>query len=426
MRLVSILTAVLVLSGLYALVFERDAVKAISQGAPLTILFSEIGNHDGKLNYDTDTKTGSVIADDVVLDKMIKVVAIKSIATEIGSAVILRGQTEAAREVEVRAETSGQVVSEPLRKGRFVRTGQTLCQLDVGTRESRLLDVVSQLAEAEARVPETQARLNEAESRLGEARINFHAAEKLAKDGYATETRLAATKAAVRSAEASVASALAGFKATHSGIQTAEAAVAAARKEIDRLTLRAPFAGLLESDTAEIGSLLQPGALCATIIQLDPIKLVGFVAEVDMPRVKVGARAKAELLAGKSVNGTVTFLSRSADELTRTFRVEIDVPNADLSISDGQTAEISITAEGKTAHLVPQSALTLSDTGDLGVRLISENSTAKFSPVYLMRDTSEGVWLSGLPQEVEIIIVGQEYVVDGVPVLPTFREAFKE
>ncbi len=425
MKVVSFLTAVFVLSGLYALIFEREAVKEISQGAPLTILFTDNSTEDKasiveKPNGETLPQQNTETA-----TPEIKVIVMKSTAQEIDSAVILRGQTEAAREVEVRAETSGQIISDPLRKGNFVQEDQTLCQLDPGTRQNKLSDAIARLAEAEARGPETQARLSEAKSYLDEAQINFNAAEKLAKEGYASETRVAATAAAVRSAEARVASALAGFKATRSGIQSAEAAVAAAKNEIDRLTLKAPFDGLLESDTAEIGSLLQPGALCGTIIQLDPIKVVGFVAEVDMPRVKVGAHARAELLAGKTVYGVVTFLSRSADKLTRTFRVDIDVPNSDLKISDGQTANIIIAAEGTTAHLVPPSALTLNDSGDLGVRLVSDGAKVKFAPVKLMHDTAEGAWLVGLPEEADIIVVGQEYVVEGVSVVPTFREVMQ-
>ena len=425
MKFVSFLTAAFVLLGLYALVFERAALKAIAQGAPLTVLFTD-NSAEPIVSTAKENDAETVAHRNVkTSDPAIKVVVMKSKAQEIDSAIILRGQTEAAREVEVRAETSGKVISAPLRKGNFVKENQLLCQLDPGARENKLSDTLAQLAEAESRVPETQARLNEAESYLEEAQINFNAAERLAKEGYASEARVAATEAAVRSAEAGVATAMAGFKATRSRIQTAEAAVAAARKEIDRLTLKAPFNGLLESDTAEIGSLLQPGNLCATVIQLNPIKVVGFVAEVDMPRVKVGAPARAELLAGKIVNGKVTFLSRSADKLTRTFRVDIDVSNPDLEISDGQTADITIAAEGKTAHLVPQSALTLNDNGDLGVRLVADDLRAKFVAVKLMRDTAAGAWLVGLPEEADIIIVGQEYVVDGVPVQPSFREVLQ-
>ena len=200
-------------------------------------------------------------------------------------------------------------------------------------------------------------------------------------------------------------------------------AVAGADKEIERLAVHAPFRGLLETDTAELGSLLQPGGLCATIIQLDPIKLVGFVPETEVEIVKVGALAGSRLATGRQVVGKVTFLSRSADPNTRTFRVEVQVPNADLSIRDGQTTEILIQAAGQSAHLIPQSALTLDDDGELGVRIIDADSRAEFVPVTVLRDTVDGMFVSGLPERADIIVVGQEFVIDGVPVTPTFRES---
>jgi multidrug efflux system membrane fusion protein len=347
--------------------------------------------------------------------QLIKVVAIRSTAREIDSAVVLRGQTEAARSVVLRSETSGQVVNEPLRRGYVVSAGETLCELDPGTREANLADTIARLKEAEARVPETKARLEE-------AKINYNAADKLAQGGFASETRVASTQAAVRSAEATVESAKAGFDATSSRIQSAEAAVAAAQKEIERLTIKATFGGLLESDTAEIGSLLQPGSACATVIQLDPIKIVGFVPETERDRVTVGARAGARLLDGTEVTGNVTFLSRSADKLTRTFRVELEIPNPDMAIADGQTADILIASDGKLAHLIPQSSLTLNDAGALGVRTILAENATKFVEITLLRDTPNGVWVFGLDPDVNIIVVGQEYVVDGIIVEPTYQE----
>jgi len=303
-----------------------------------------------------------------------------------------------------------------------VAAGEILCELDPGTREAILADAIARLKEAEARVPETQARQDEAKARLEEAKINFNAADKLAQGGFASETRVASTQAAVRSAEAAVESAKAGFDATSSRIQSAEAAVAAAQKEIDRLTIKATFGGLLESDTAEIGSLLQPGSACATVIQLDPIKIVGFVPETERDRVTVGARAGARLLDGTEVSGNVTFLSRSADKLTRTFRVELEIPNPDMTIADGQTADILIASDGKAAHLIPQSSLTLNDSGALGVRTILADNATKFVEISLLRDTPNGVWVAGLDPEVSIIVVGQEYVIDGIVVDPTYRE----
>ncbi|MFB1024644.1 MAG: efflux RND transporter periplasmic adaptor subunit, partial [Octadecabacter sp.] len=211
------------------------------------------------------------------------------------------------------------------------------------------------------------------------------------------------------------------------GIEGAQATVAADEREIERLNITEPFAGLLESDTSELGSLMQPGAPCATIIQLDPIKLVGFVPEASVSQIKVGAMAGARLTTGQEVVGQVTFLSRSADEQTRTFRVEVRVPNADQLIGDGQTAEIVVASDGRMAHLLPASSLTLDNDGAIGIRAIvtqdgSDIDIARFMPVGIMRDTIDGIWVTGLPDTVDVIVVGQEYVTDGVPVVATMQQ----
>ncbi len=409
MRLFPILAALVVAVLVYAFVFERDRLTGM-MGA------------DADQQAEPADQTGPDTAQPDDHGGPIGVIAIKSTARTIDSAVILRGQTEAYRQVDLRAETSGKVISEPLRKGAFVDDGQALCELDPGTRASALAEAKSRLKAARASVPESKARLEEARSRLEEARINDNAAIRLSEEGFASQTRAAATKAALRSAEAAVESARTGLETARSSVDSAQAAVDAAEKEIERLTITAPFAGLLESDTAELGSLLQPGVLCATVIQLDPMQLVGFVPETDVARIEPGATAGARLASGGEVQGKVTFLSRRADETTRTFRVEIRVPNPELSLRDGQTAEIVISADGTKAHLVPQSALTLDDEGTLGVRMVSDESTAPFVPVTLLRDTPNGVWLSGLPDQANVIIIGQEYVTDGVTVTPSYQE----
>lgn len=354
--------------------------------------------------------------------RRVSVVAMRSNASSVDGAVILRGRTEADRQVDVRAETSGLVISAPLGKGAFVEEDELLCQLDPGTREIALAEAKARLNEAKAGLPSAQARLAEAEARLAEAEINDNAASRLSQEGFASETRVAAATAAVEAARALVQSSVSGVESAKAAIQSAEAAVARAEEDLKDLEIRAPFAGLLESDTAELGSLLQPGSLCATIIQLDPIRVVGFVPETMVDRVHVGAPAGARLTTGRELVGEVTFLSRSADPNTRTFRVDIEVDNTDLSISDGQTAEIAIQSDGTTAHLLPQSALTLDDDGRLGVRLVDDGK-AVFAPVSVVRDTTDGIWVAGLDPVAEVIVVGQEFVTDGVAVDVTYREA---
>ncbi|KIC08277.1 hemolysin D [Leisingera sp. ANG-M1] len=413
MRIVPMLTAVVVTASLYMVVIQRDDLMAFARG--------EEPADAAQAGSETATAAQPELAQ--AEDSRVGVVALQSKARTIGSAVILRGQTQAIRQVEVRAETTSTVISEPLRKGAQVKAGDLLCQLDPGTRPAMLLEAKARLSEARARVPESEARLEEAHALLKEARINLTAASKLSEGGYASETRLASAEAAERSAVAGIATAQSGLETTRAGIESAAAAVASAQKEIDRLAVTAPFDGLLESDTAELGSLLQPGSLCGTVIQLDTIKLVGFVPEAEVNKVTLGADAGAELATGQRVQGKVTFLSRSADPNTRTFEVEITVPNPDLNIRDGQTADIAISAAGRLAHKVPQSALTLNNEGRLGVRVVGSDSTVVFYPVQMLRDEADGVWLGGLPETADVIVVGQDFVTEGVAVAATYRES---
>ena len=425
MKLVPFLTAILVAVFLYFLVIEREAFfEFAGLTQPET---TETEETQETAPSETAEKTPNVVS----------VIARRSEARTIDSAVILRGETRAVRQVELRSETSGTIVSDPLRKGTFVTAGQLMCEIGVGTREIALADAEARLAETrsripevEARVPEALARIEEAASRLNEAQINLNAAEKLFEGGFASETRVANALAGVRSAEAAVQTAEGGLKSARSGLEniqasilSAEAAVASARQEIEKLAIHAPFEGILESDTAEIGSLMQPGSLCGTIIQLDPIIIAGFVPEAEVNRITEGVRAGARMVDGTTIQGQVSFLSRSADQTTRTFLVEIEAPNADLKIRDGQTADILIEADGALAHLLPQSSLTLNDEGTLGVRIVAADGTAQFTPVRILRDTSQGVWLGGLPPVANVILVGQEYVTDGVPVLANYEEA---
>lgn len=439
MRPIPLLTAIVVVILLYFAVLQREALFAFAIDGTVPSV-SDVANPEKSGTDAADTDVDAVSSQDAEQpESIIKVVVMRSTARAVESAVVLRGETQAARYVDVRSETSGQVISDPLRKGTFVNKGDTLCKIDPGTRTSKLTEAQARLAvakasvpEAEARIPTAQAQVETARAQLQEATINENAARKLAKDGYASDSRVASAEARLRAAEGNVISAQAGLKSAQAAllnakasVESADAAIQAAQTEINRVVIKAPFEGLLESDTAELGSLLQPGALCATIIQLDPIKVQGYIAETEVDRVEVGALAVARLSSGEELQGQVSFLSRAADPKTRTFLAEINVPNPTLSIRSGQTAEIVIRADGTRAHLLPQSSLTLNDQGTLGVRTVNAENRVEFMPVTLIRDTVDGVWVSGLGDEENVITVGQEYVTEGVLVAPSFAESDK-
>lgn len=309
----------------------------------------------------------------------VSVVVIESTVSPYSERLKLRGRTEAARNVEVKSEISGLIASPPLRKGAFVRAGETLCRIEQAERA---------------------AELTEAKARLIDAEANFAASSSLSKKGFSTEIRANAMEAA---------------------LEEARARVLRAELNLSRLDIKAPFDGLLETDTAELGALLQNGSTCATLIALDPIKFVAYAPERTVDSLEVGAAVSARLITGEEIEGEISFVSRAADRDTRTYLVEAEAANADLAIRDGMTAEIQVSLKTRQAHFIPLSSLTLNDEGVLGVRLAVDGA-ARFASVDLLRDEPGGVWVAGLPDTVDLIVVGQEFVNDGAPVAVTYVE----
>jgi membrane fusion protein, multidrug efflux system len=412
MKPVPLIIAALVCVALYFVILDRETL----------VSFAGRFGPDGDTTASAAAEPEEVVAAEASERAGLVHVTVRRSEQQIAeNAVLLRGRTEATRTVDVAAETSGRIVSDPIRAGAYVEEGTVLCEIAPGTRLTALAEAEAALDTARARLPEAEAQLAGARAQLTAAEIDANAASRLSESGFASETRAASAEATREGALATIQSAEAAVSQAGSGIRAAEAAVRRAEEEIDRLTIAAPFSGHLESDTAELGALMQPGAICATVIQLDPMKLVGFVPEAQVDRVALGAPAGARLASGREVRGEVTFVSRSADERTRTFRVEVTVPNGDYSIRDGQTADILIGTDGTPAHLLPTSSMTLNDDGQLGVRIVEEG-VVRFVPVRMIRDTATGVWLSGLPDVADVITVGQEFVTDGVRVRVTYEE----
>lgn len=379
MRIVSIITALFAAAALYGFLIERETVLGFVRS-----------NLSGEANSENipsvevaeareEEEIVAVTSEDNKSGEKVSVIALRSVAQPVESGVTIRGQTEALRFVDVRSQNSGIIISEPKRKGNFVTKGEPLCQLDPGTSE---------------------AGLAEAKAKLEEARLNNRTTNQLAQGGFATETRVNAAKAT---------------------LEAAEAAYERAQDIIARQIMTAPFDGLLESDAAEFGSLLQMGSLCARIIQLDPINFVGYISETEVEKIAIGDAAKIRFLSDRTASGNVKFISRSADSNTRTFRIELLLANSDLTIRDGLAAEAFIATDNEMAHLLPQSVLTLNDDGRLGVRIVNEN-VARFFAVSIIRDTTNGVWVTGLPEQIDVIILGHEYVIDGTPVEATYRD----
>jgi membrane fusion protein, multidrug efflux system len=293
--------------------------------------------------------------------------------------VRVRARTEANRDVDLRAELSGRVVSVPVAKGQLVKAGEVICEQAVEDR---------------------QLRLTESESALERAQMEYDGSLRLKSGGYQSRTAIAAAKSRLGTAKASL-----------------------KRRQVDlvNLKIRAPFDGIVDSRPVEVGDYMERGDTCATVLDLDPLVVSGRVSEAEVGRIPANGDITATLLTGEVVNGKVRFIQRSSDKVTRTFRVEATVTNPALALHGGITAQLQIVTGAVAAHVVPATLLSLDDEGNLGVRILDDNRHVLFVSVELIGDHPEGVWVTGLPERPLLITVGQEYVSSGEKVAVTFE-----
>tara|TARA_X000000368_G_scaffold392767_1_gene357893 strand:+ start:72992 stop:73810 length:819 start_codon:yes stop_codon:yes gene_type:complete len=186
--------------------------------------------------------------------------------------------------------------------------------------------------------------------------------------------------------------------------------------ELNRTEVKAPFSGFIEQ-IVKPGNFLERGQVCATIIQLNPISFVAGVPEYDINKVRMNQNVNLELVTGQKIKGKLTFVSKSASSDTRTFKVESQIKNLDGLIKDGLTANMTIEIDKVKAHKISPSILLLNDEGKLGVRIITKGNLAKFIEIIILEDSEEGLWITGIPETVEIIIQGQGFVEDNQEVI---------
>ena len=182
--------------------------------------------------------------------------------------------------------------------------------------------------------------------------------------------------------------------------------------ELNRTEVKAPFDGYIE-DIVKPGNLLERGQLCATIIELDPITFIAEVPENSIKEVREGQDVNISLVTGDNIQGKLTFVSKSASVATRTFRVEAEIANSSGIVRDGISGTMVIDTDPVLAHKISPSILLLADNGELGVKTVNSENIVEFFPIQIIQDTEEGIWVAGLPDFSNIIVLGQGFVETG-------------
>jgi len=286
--------------------------------------------------------------------------------------LVLSGRTEADKKVVIFARTNGILDELRVRRGSRVKKGDVLAVLAVEDRAAQVM---------------------QAKAMLEQKRIELAAKRRLLLSNAVPKLELDALEAQVK---------------------VQEAAVAAAEAERDRSIITAPWDGVI-TEVSEVGTAAFSftGKEIIKMVGLDPLLALVEVSERNAARVKVGTVAEVRLANGLSRQGRIRYVSPSASDNTRTYRVEIEIENPDYLIPDGISAEATIPLEPTPAARVPRSALVFSSAGDLGVRTVGQGGKVGFVPVSIVEDDQAFMWLGGLPDGARVIVQGQDFVREG-------------
>lgn len=288
--------------------------------------------------------------------------------------VVLTGKTEPSRTVTLKSETSGRVEMVADRRGQRVRAGDLIARIEMDDRRERL---------------------KQAAAAVEQARLEYRAAQRLREQGLRSESEVARALSALRGAEQ-----------RHRAIEI----------DIENTAIRAPFDGILQDRMVEEGDSLLVGDPVAEVIDLEPLVVSGEATEFQIEFLRPGEIGHARLSGGRHADGVIRYVASRSDPMARTFTVELEVPNKGGEIVAGLTARIAVETEQVPAYEISPALISVSDDGRFGIKFVDGENRVRFHEADIVRTDPDALWLTGLPDPLRLITIGQGFTQAGDPV----------
>ena len=404
----SIIVAFLILAGVIGWLISgqitnvnaQDETNTNSQESNESTTYetTDISNKDEEIVFSVETK----IFNSSLIDQSIE----------------LQGQTIHHKKIDVKSETSGNISKLNFSRGDKVNKNSDLVLISMDDRKEKLFSAQKDLERLSKELilneknRDNLLRQNIEKIKLYE--IEYASAKQLIDKGLSSKSKLTLASFNLAEAEADREDIKIKFESTLANLEAQISNVKSLLKniklDIAKTNISAPFDGIISQIMVEETEFISIGTPLFTIIDLDPIKIEGYLSEFDINKVSVGTNAIIEDSNGIKKNGTITFISPSAETSTRTFEITIEADNKDLTYKSGITTKIIIKGSELKAHKIPPSILTLLDDGTVGVKAVNKENNVVFYPIKTIKDTIDGMWVSGLPETVNLIISGQEYI----------------
>ena len=404
----SIIVAFLILAGVVGWLVSGQLTSVNAQDDAKS---NEAKNNETNTYKSTDNTTDNEKLVFSVETKIFK-------ASLIDQSIELQGQTIHNKKIDVKSETSGNISEINFSRGDKVNKNLSLVLISMDDRKEKLLSAQKDLERLSKELilneknRDNLLRQNIEKIKLYE--IEYASAKQLIDKGLSSKSKLSLASFNLANAEADREDIKIKFESTLANLEAQITNVKSLLKniklDIAKTNISAPFDGIISEKMVEETEFISVGTPLFTIIDLDPIKIEGYLSEFDVNKVSVGTNAIIEDSNGIKKNGTITFISPSAEISTRTFEITIEANNKDLTYKSGITTKIIIKGSELKAHKIPPSILTLLDDGTVGVKAVNKENNVVFYPTKTIKDTIDGMWVSGLPESVNLIISGQEYI----------------
>lgn len=317
------------------------------------------------------------VSDEIEI-KLDKKVVVKKLQKESFTKTLkFSGFSEASRIVIIKSQVEGKVSSKSFEKGKFYKAGSQLVLID----------------------PEDKiARLKEMEALLNQRKKEYEVAEKLFKKGFRSEVKLSESR---------------------TNFENALALYEKSQVELNNTKILIPFDSTIEDSFIELGDYVKKGDKIAKIVDLDPIFVKVNVTENVINNLKLN-QATSIIIADKSYEGLISYISKTSDPLTRNFRVEIKINNKKKQIISGLSSEVRINLSKEDAYFIPSSLISLDDQGKIGIKVVQEKKVL-FLTIDIISDTGNGYWVNSNSknnlEDYMLITQGHEYVIEGEKVV---------
>lgn len=314
----------------------------------------------------------NTISSQTAESKLIYSVQAKTLTTRIIEMHLpLSGTTQAGETLTLVNSYPGRITKLPINKGLFIKKGTPILQIDIRTLKTEI----------------EQARLL-----VKQRALELDGIKKLAANNFSSKVNLA-------QAETELA-----------------AAKSAERKllvDLENATITAPFSGILNTLDVQEGQIISSGTPIGTLVSLNPIKVSVNIPQNKIQQIKLGTLGEIRLESGYEAEGFVSYINSTANETSRTITVEMQVKNPDNVLPAGLTAVVDFMIDEQKAHAFSPALLTLDDSGNTAVKTIDIDNKVVISPVNIVKSERNQIWVSGLPDNVNIITVGQGFVSAG-------------